>query len=366
MTFFARPNLDSDQFKQIPDTVLTLSGQTRIANITGLTLYDNVNDIFIPIVVSDATNLSVLTYSDITSQITLQPVSGNSGGVYSGASPTSCTVGGLASGTAIANCSITSILESILVPTLSPTLTSNSLSMTLAPTTTLFEVGCSISFTASMSYSRGSVAPVYCSGTTVRTGAATCYVFTDISGATYSGVSNICAIPSKTIMLDNNTISGTTSYSTGIAPTKSNGDSMIGVTCSASTISTSNVVSGILPYFWGSSVSAPILASDACAQCLITGGTKCVGVNTGDVLVTNYNVIGQYIWVAIPATSTTKTKWQGCNSPSNCGTIPGDLMASECIRNIYSPSSCWSSESYKIYVSNYGTSINYCMLFKNS
>jgi len=361
MPFFARPNLEDTQFKQLTGSTLTMSG---ITNFTGVLKSKGI-EINATSGITN-TNGDVLTLDN--GVIKLMPsTSGGSSGIYYGKSPTLCTVGGIPISYTLTGKTISCILQDMLVPIISPALTPNSLSMTLTPTTTLFEVGCSMAFTISMTYNQGSVSPVYCSGTPVRTGAPTCYVFTNIDGSVpYSGVTSICVMPAASITAGNNTAYGVTKYAAGVAPKKSNGAFMSGVTCPASTISTSKVVSGIHPYFWGSTVSAPILTSDACAQCLITGGTKCVGVHTGDVLVTNYNVTGQYIWVAIPATSTTKTKWQGGNSPSNCGTIPGDLMASVCTRNIVSPSSCWSTTSYKIYVSNYGTNINYSMTFKNS
>ena len=42
MPFFARPNLTDEQFKQLKgdNEILTLSGQTRIATTSGLTLSD--------------------------------------------------------------------------------------------------------------------------------------------------------------------------------------------------------------------------------------------------------------------------------------------------------------------------------------
>lgn len=114
MSFFSRPNLDNEQFKQLSDNVLTLSGQTRIASVTGLTLTDGSGG-YIPIIATGGTNNKVLTY--INGEIVLKSISGGTGsGVYSGASPTTCTVGGLCSGSAIAGCSITNILQSILVP----------------------------------------------------------------------------------------------------------------------------------------------------------------------------------------------------------------------------------------------------------
>jgi len=117
MTFFARPDLSDVQFKQLPGSVLTLSGETRIASPSGLTLIGESGN-FIPInLTSGNTDTNILTY--ICGQIILLPqTGGGSGGsgVYSGDSPTTCSVGGLVCGSAIAGCSISGILEQILVP----------------------------------------------------------------------------------------------------------------------------------------------------------------------------------------------------------------------------------------------------------
>lgn len=113
MPFFARPNLSDIQFKQITGSTLTLSGETRISTPSGLTLIGQSG--YVPInLTTGNTNYNVLTYID--GEIILQPASGGGSGVYTGASPTTCTVGGLCSGTAIIGCSISSILEEILVP----------------------------------------------------------------------------------------------------------------------------------------------------------------------------------------------------------------------------------------------------------
>jgi len=113
MPFFARPNLSDTQFKQLSGSTLTLSGQTRISTPSGLSLIGQTG--YVPInVTTGNTNLNVLTYLD--GQIILLPSSSGGSGLYSGASPTTCTVGGLCSGTSIYGSSISTILEKILVP----------------------------------------------------------------------------------------------------------------------------------------------------------------------------------------------------------------------------------------------------------
>jgi len=343
MAFFARPNLENITFKQLTDSVLTLSGQTQIASVTGLTLTDGVGS-FVPIIATGGTNYDVLTY--INGKITLEPVSGGGSGVYSGASPTTCTVGGLASGTAIAGNSITAILESILVPTLSPTLTPNSLSMTLSPTTTIFEIGCSIGFTASMSYNRGSVSPVYCGGTSVRTGVATCYSFTNISGLQYSGVTSVCSLPAAPITLGNKTVYGVTSFAAGLAPTKSNGTLMTGVTCGIGTISTSSSVVGVLPYFWGKSISTPI--TNTC----VANGTKVIACANGTLPIIFNSSASDYLWLAVPNGTPAKTCWyvNGTNNGAISG-VAGQTWAQSCaVSGVTSISGCWSNCTYSVYV----------------
>jgi hypothetical protein len=103
-------------------------------------------------------------------------------------------------------------------------------------------------------------------------------------------------------------------------------------------------------------------------------GNKCVISSAGNIVVTNYNAGGvglplEYIWVAIPASSLDRVSYQGSNSPTNTGIIPGDLFASGTTITINSPSSCWSSIGYKFYVTNYPTStvtetgLNYCISY---
>lgn len=367
MTFFARPNLDDTQFKQLSGSTLTLDGRTIINTCSGLTLTGDLGHI--PVVISGETEGYVMTYK--SGQIVLAKTTAEGTIIYNGASPTTCTVGGLASNTAIAGCEISKILEMILVPTLAPTCTPPFASLTLTPTATVFEVGSNVAFTAYGSYNQGTVSPVYCNGPSTRTGLPVSYNYTDTYGVVCvvasSSLSNTTVLASHPILEGLNCVKLNVTYLGGEYPKKSDG-SIDGMTCCPAGRTSPSVQvnkTGVLPYFWGSSASVPTinqtLINDACAA-----GNVCVASSTSDVVVTNYNVSGQYIWLAIPCTSTTKTKWQGANSPSNCGTIPGDLFGAEIKCTINSPSSCWLNKCYKFYVSNYPTSINYGMTFKNN
>jgi len=370
MTFFSRPNLDDTQFKQLSGSTLTLEGAVQIASVTGLTIVDDYGT-FIPIIVTGATNNDVLTYNSATCQITLQPSSGGGSGVYSGASPTTCTVGGLVSGSNIFNQPISTILQSILVPTVAPVVQAPSLaSFTLSPSTLLYEVGCQVNICATMSFNQGYINPLYCGSSPFvsvpRSGVPNGFVHVSTwYGACVcptNNLSNTYSYPLHCIQPDNNTFSGSISYNGGTNCVFNSACVCTGAAVPAGSVSTSNIhVVGINPWFWGKSATLPVIN-----QTLINNNTcKCVGVSTGAITVDNFNASGQYIWIAIPFTSTSKTCWQGANNPSNNGTIPGTLFPTATCMNITSPQSCWGSTCYKIYVSSYATSVNYGMTFCN-
>ncbi len=359
MPFFARPNLDDTQFKQLSGSTLTLSGTTRIATVGGLVLTDEYQTP-IPVVITGATDQDVLTY--INGELVLSsPSSGTSTGVYICKSPTTCTVGGLSGGTDICNWKIDTILEAILAPTLNPTLSPNSISMSLSPTTLIFELGCSIGFTSTITYNRGSVNPVYCSGTPYRTGAVTCYAYTNINGFTYSGVSSSCVLPAASIALGPNTVYGATSYAAGVAPKKSDGTSMTGVTCPAGTISTSKTVNGVLPYFWGKSTTVPI------TKTCVANGNKVVACANGVLPICFNSTASDYLWLAVPSSTPAKTCWyvNGTNNGAISG-IAGQTWAQACtVTGVTSISGCWSNRTYSVYVTclQTGTDPNVPMCF---
>jgi len=400
MAFFARPNLDDTQFKQLEGSLLSLSGQTQIATPTGLTLATGTTNsggvIITASGASSATNNHVLTYDSTDNVIKLKVSSVSGGtGVYDGASPTTCTVGGLCAGTNIFNTGFTEILQRILVPNIAPLTANTSVSFAITPSTLLYEVGTVIDVTGSTSFNAGCINPLYSSGGSVCVGRSC-----GASGYSYniygnpatiftlsSFPSNSCVFPSHSVTAGNNTLSAVVCYSGGTQPYYSDCCTTYGSALPAGTQTSSpKTICGTFPWFYGSTSSAPILTggtseysgtTGTCAQCLITGATgTCVGTSTGSIVVDNYSVIGKYIWFAIPSGATnTKTVWDGGNSLSNCGTIPGDLFQAECVKYIYSPNDLWGTPTspncnipipYKFYVSNYPTSIDYTMTYKNS
>ena len=395
MAFFARPNLDDTQFKQLEGSLLTLSGQTQIATTTGLTLIGD-GGANIPIQATGGSNNYVLAYDDTNPAapvIKLKDLSGGTGsGVYPYNESATTTVGGLLAGQNLYNEQVVDILQDILVPTLAPTTYdefANSLFLSAATSATIYEIGCSLSVNMTSCFYRGCVDPTYCGSSSYVAGLPTTHVFVPDWGCYVSAsTTNLSASYLTTRLIADGFIPfcSAVAYSSGVTPTyNSDGSVYCAATPADITPYTNKSLCGIYPWFYGSTSTAPILTGATaatgstgatCAQCLITGGTDCVGLSTSNIVVDNYCVIGKYIWFAIPSGATnTKTVWDGGNSLSNCGTIPGDLFQAECVQYVYSPYNCWGTITspnpgtpipYKFYVSNYPTSIDYTMTYKNS
>ena len=118
-------------------------------------------------------------------------------------------------------------------------------------------------------------------------------------------------------------------------------------------------VTSIYPFFYGVSVSAPTPN-----QALINSGTKVVSSSNGTISVT-FGASLQYLWFAIPQTSTDKTKWfvDALNN-GNIGT-GSDLFNNDTITPINSPTALWSGINYRIYISNYATTTSGVMQLQN-
>ena len=125
-------------------------------------------------------------------------------------------------------------------------------------------------------------------------------------------------------------------------------------------------VTGIYPYFWGKISSQPSAANIATYIENGTGGsTKVLATSTGTVSVT-FNASAQYIWLAIPSSSTNKTKWY--NTGLNNGSIGAGqfILAPVENYNVNSPDSYWTGVAYDIYISSGATETSGAIEFRNS
>lgn len=380
MPFFARPNIDDIQFKQISGTTITLSGQTRIATSSGLTLYDDVNSKYIPIIVTGATDNTVLTY--LNNKITLQPISDITGNVYTGYTPTTCTVGGLVSGTDICNCSFTCIVQDILVPPLNPVVTEPSSGFSIFPSATLYEVGTCVCIDGYSTFDRGCVVPQYCGSPDRRSGTAISYIYcewglnTIICPNTTS--SNPVTFTPFKVINGENCLSSKVCYSAGLEIF----NSRCGTYCSAlppGTTSTSTItINGILPYFYGKVSSGNVAAGvnrPSATVDLITGGTSITCRSNDTICIDFDSTSDDYIWFATPVASNIKTCWfvdstNNGNISGSTSSVGGNLFTDPVIVDNVSnkPTSCgcWSGESYNLYISNYQTTSGKIMEFRNN
>jgi len=391
MGFFARPRLSNEQFVQHTDDVLTLSGQTQIATTTGLALTGDTG--YIPIQATGGSNNFVLTYDDTgaTPVIKLKESSASGGtSNYPYVESATTTVGGLPAGQNLYNEQIVDILHDILVPTLAPTTydeLSNSLS--LFPSLTNYEIGCSLSLTGTSSFNRGFVDPTYCGTCCYPAGLPTTHVFcpnwlpTPISAYT-SSLSYSCPLFAVVTLITpgTNPFRSQVTYLSGDTPTYySDGCVYSGATPAGTTACATKNLCGIYPWFWGKITCAVPAGncrpSASCIKHEITGNT-CQGLNTGNKVVaastgticTNFNgTVNDYLWFAAPAASCTKTCWyiDALNSGLIGGAVSpaGNLFPTpDTVTGV--TTTCWSGQCYKVYVSNKQTPSTSIMQLRNS
>jgi hypothetical protein len=352
MTFFARPNLSDEQFKQLSGTTLTLSGQTRIANVIGLSILAS-GSTFVPIVVTGGTNFDVLTYYN--GQIVLKvPSSGASTGYYTCRTPSTCTVGGLVAGTTLTGKTIACILEEILVPVKPPVIVEPSISsFTIIPSTIIYEIGCSISITSCMCFSRGSVTPQYCGASPYRSGLPNTYKYQNFDGSYCCSASTFLSgshSMSRSVTCGNNVTCGSVCYD---AECTSAYDSTGGTTFCAPnplpagvTSISSATICGILPWYWGTK------ATNCVCGCDVANGTcKCVGLATGVLPIIYNSSPTDYLWFAVPNGTPVKTCWYVNGTNNGCIGGVSNLFAASCPQTVTSCQGCWAGCTYMVYVS---------------
>jgi hypothetical protein len=364
MPFFTRPDLEDRQFRQESTSQLTMSGVTNffgtlkskgveIDATTGGT-YPNAN----------------IALGFVDGKIQLALVTGGTGSgstIYNGASPTTCTVGGLSAGTEIFGCEINNILERILVPTLNPEVCPpfNGLSLSVSSPQ---EVGTLCNVTLNATFNQGCVCPSYCGGPSVRSGLPTFYYYT--GGTSFSDCNSSSLLTDATVdsshivTFGNNSWCSCVDYSAGLNILNSSG----GVACSAlgagSTGFVTRSINGIYPIYYGKLTCG---TRPPVTQELITGGTKSVVCSTGTVTIDFNSGTNEYTWLAIPATSTSKTCWYVTPLDNGCiGTSPIDKYPDECLISIDSGQGCWSGVNYKVYMSGTVGEITDPIQFRNS
>lgn len=304
--------------------------------------------------------------------------SGSLGTIYNttvGDSVTNVAVGGASAGTAASTWktkSVVEVLDDILFPTIQASISVNkSVSLSVSGTSGTLETGSSHTRTLTATFAQGNITNGDNTPGPSLVGAATQYTFTgtNISSTTQAG--NALSLGSVVVANGSNNWAVTVDHSAGsgayydnkgVAGTNLDGSRVSG---SATDSASSPSITGIYPYYWGVSGSS-LTASDVANEIQYGNPTKVVSSSTGTIAIV-FGASNQYIWFAIPSTSTSKTVWY--ISALNSGSIGGasNLFGTESSQSMTSNAGYWSGVSYKVYISNYATSTGSdSMQLKNS
>ncbi len=279
---------------------------------------------------------------------------------YTNLTPTITALGGIPVGATFNNKTMTEMWNALLYPELFPALVNPSNTFT-ANTSGVFETGSTIpSITFSATFNRGSINPAY--GTDgFRSGLPTNYVYTGaaVTSNVSTALTNSEIITNHVVVSGANTWTGAVSYSAGQQPLSSSGNPFSTALPAGTTGAISASLTGVHPVFYGKSLTPPVAN-----QALINGGSKSIVVSTGTVTLT-FGATTEYIWFAIPQSSTDKTKWfVDALNQGSIGTST-DLFNNDIPVSISSPTSLWSGISYRIYISNYATTTTGSMQLQN-
>lgn len=325
-----------------------------------------------PILVADSTTSGwVLPYWGKEIETT---TGGTTSLIYSGKTPTTCEVGGMTVGTTLTGRTISSILEEILVPTINPIYVAPSNSFSKSPTTSTYEVGCSVNLDFTASFDKGAI-NLSGSFQDYRSGDVNCYYYNGSglpSTVSSTSLSNLQSVSSYVISAGTQTWNSCVGYDQGPQPLDSNGDPYGSPLSSGITSAKSTTITGIYPYYWGIVASGGAPAGSnrpSPTNNLVTGGTKVVATSNGTLNINFGSTSDDYLWFAIPSISTSKSCWyiDALNNGSIGGSVNpgGNLFPDPNTVAITSGEGCWSGINYKIYISNYQSAVSSIMELRN-
>ena len=333
--------------------IVTLQdGTTRTIPLTDL--------VDLPEIVLATTNPAVTptTGQKVYFNTSLGKVWFNTGGVWSGGyslintitTPVTSTtvVGAINAGDIIpAGTTIQQFAELLLNKTYYPSYSNHNFSLT--NNAGLREVGSSFNVTLTFNFNRGKILGKLVNNVWLvnepqadKLGAATSYSLNGVSSPNNSASFGV------TTRLGTNKFEGTVTYGEGAQPKDSKGN-LFGSPDGGGISPVQNTsFEGIYPYFYYKSKS-PI--TPEIMQSAIANGqaTKVLEDSTGTITIP-FAANGEYIAVAYPSTSTTKTIWY-VNALDN-GEISGGLLGVANILPCNSPTNLWNNVNFKIHVSS--------------
>ncbi len=225
-------------------------------------------------------------YEIVWQQSNVQPSSSGGGGSLTKQITAAIDVGGIDTGTVYpVDTPIENILSDLLEPTLYPTLTNPSASLTYSANS-YYAVGGTVSaLTATVALNRGSISPAY-STSGYRSGAATNFAIATTGADTEysdsdasSGSFNVPALTRAT--KGSIVVTGTVSYAAGEQPKDSKGgnyDSPL----AAGSVSASKTLTFIQPYYYGASNSATIADFTGLTENVTAKGQKTFAFTTAN------------------------------------------------------------------------------------
>jgi len=244
-------------------------------------------------------------------------------------------------------------LDTILFPTILASIQTNkSVTLTIDGTSGTLEIGQTISRTLTATFNRGLIRNGDNSTGPALVGLATQYTFTGTGISSTAQTGNELAV-SNTIVSGSNSWAVTVNHDAGTGDYFDNKGN-VGTNLDASRVSgtttdsaSSPSVTGVYPWFYLKS-SSPISSSDMASAIAAGTATKVVASSTGTLAVP-YNLSSQYLAVAYPAASTTKTVYYVTALDNGAITAVFEPVATE---SVNSPDGYWSSQSYKVHVSS--------------
>lgn len=338
MGFFTRITLEDNVAKQISGTTLTLSGETNFVGrlkSKGIEIDASTGGTF----------PSYVLTLDTDSVIRLKPSSSGGSGLYTQASPSTINLGGIPAGTVLTNRPLEDILEQLLVVYQTPTFSVFNISIP-----SLLEVGNPNDFTGNQTFTWNTTNSSNVSPNTIS--------ITDVTSGNIilgSGLPN----DGNEILNLNTSIENEEPI---IHTWRIDG---INTKTNAMT-SRTRVIESIYPWFYGTfdggavpaGVNRPDVSNQATAQDLLDSGTKVLAKSNGTLIVPDFNATNQdYLWIAVPTSSTLKTKWyvNDVDKGDIGGGISagGNLFPTPDIIDLDEPTTIyWSGISYRFYLSN--------------
>jgi len=326
MAFNTKINIDDQHVIQNTDTTLTLSGNTKYGEHPTFTGDTQIVD-------------KKYVDDNIITGVT-------AGTTYDLGSPAAVSVGGIDVDYVLTGKTSNCIISDMLYPELEGDVTAPSMtSVVLTNSASCLEIGTSLTTNLTATFNQGCINPQYCSVCDKRSGDANSYCFTGTQlGGSVSCTANVAVtgITAYSIVAGANTWGACTSYDCGEPALSNKNNEYCAKLVAGTVVGGSDTITGILPWFWGTSADCTISSADVIA------GTKTVG-NVGSSTPIIFEATTEYLWFAAPACATDKTKWWVC--AANAGNMggTGELWAGKCTVSV-TCGGMWGATDFDVYV----------------